>query len=47
MVKTMWENVVDVGKHESKVIYDLEKPFKPEGGIVVLRGNLSPPMAPY
>ncbi len=40
--KTMWENVVDVGKHETKVIYDLEKPFKPEGGIVVLRGNLSP-----
>ena len=40
--KTIWENVSDAVNWNPEVITPLERPFKPEGGIAVLRGNLAP-----
>jgi L-arabonate dehydrase len=40
--KTMWENVADAPNWNREVIFPLGKPFKPQGGVVVLRGNLAP-----
>jgi L-arabonate dehydrase len=40
--KTMGENVADAVCYNRDVIHTLEAPFKPKGGIAVLRGNLCP-----
>ena len=40
--RTIWDNVKDTVNYNEAVITPLAKPFKPEGGIVVLRGNLAP-----
>jgi dihydroxy-acid dehydratase len=40
--KTMWENVKDAKNWNEKVIFPFSKPFKPQGGIAVLTGNLAP-----
>ena len=40
--KTIWDNCKDAVNYNEKVITPLAKPFKPQGGIAVLRGNLAP-----
>jgi L-arabonate dehydrase len=40
--KTMWENVQDAKNYNPEVIHPISKPFKPQGGIAVLAGNLCP-----
>ena len=40
--RTIWDNCKDAVNYNHDVITPLEKPFKPQGGIVVLRGNLAP-----
>src|SRR5438067_3027633 len=40
--KTIWDNVKDAVNYNPKVITPAEKPFKPQGGIAVLKGNLAP-----
>jgi dihydroxy-acid dehydratase len=40
--RTMWENVQDAVNYNAEVITPLAQPFKPQGGIAVLRGNLAP-----
>ncbi|HZS81510.1 MAG TPA: IlvD/Edd family dehydratase [Stellaceae bacterium] len=40
--KTIWENNKDAKCWNREVIFPLAKPFKQEGGIAVLRGNLCP-----
>jgi dihydroxy-acid dehydratase len=40
--RTLWENCKDAKNYDEKVITPLAKPFKPLGGIAVLRGNLAP-----
>jgi dihydroxy-acid dehydratase len=40
--KTIWENVKDAVNYNPDVITPIAKPFKPQGGIAVLRGNLAP-----
>ena len=40
--KTLWDNVKDAVNYNPEVITPLSKPFKPQGGIAVLRGNLAP-----
>ncbi|MEQ8817111.1 MAG: IlvD/Edd family dehydratase [Thalassobaculum sp.] len=40
--KTIWENVKDAPCWNRDVIFEMNKPFKPNGGIAVLRGNLFP-----
>ncbi|MFO0245399.1 MAG: IlvD/Edd family dehydratase, partial [Betaproteobacteria bacterium] len=40
--KTMWDNVKDAKNWNEKVIFPFGKPFKPQGGIAVLTGNLAP-----
>ena len=40
--RTMWDNVKDAANYNEKVITRLARPFKPQGGIAVLRGNLAP-----
>jgi L-arabonate dehydrase len=40
--KTIWENSKDAVNYNEAVITPLDKPFKPHGGIAVLRGNLAP-----
>jgi L-arabonate dehydrase len=40
--KTLWENSKDAINYNEAVITPLDKPFKPHGGIAVLRGNLAP-----
>jgi len=40
--KTLWENVKDAVNYNEAVITPIAKPFKPQGGIAVLRGNLAP-----
>ena len=40
--KTIWDNVKDVVNYDHKVIFSIDKPFKPLGGIAVLTGNLAP-----
>ena len=39
---TIWNNVKDAVNYNPEVITSLGKPFKPHGGIAVLRGNLAP-----
>jgi len=40
--KTQWQNVEDAQSYDDDVIHSVERPFKPSGGINVLRGNLAP-----
>ena len=40
--KTIWDNCKDAVNYNEDVITPLAKPFKPQGGIAVLRGNLAP-----
>jgi dihydroxy-acid dehydratase len=40
--RTIWDNVKDAVNYNEAVITPLAKPFKPHGGITVLRGNLAP-----
>jgi L-arabonate dehydrase len=40
--KTIWDNVKDAENYNTDVIFPLKTPFKPNGGIAVLRGNLCP-----
>ncbi len=40
--QTIWDNVKDAVNYNEEVITPLGKPFKPQGGIAVLRGNLAP-----
>ena len=40
--RTIWENVEDAECFDRKVIHSFGTPFKEQGGIVVLRGNLAP-----
>ncbi len=40
--RTIWENVKDAECWNRDVIFPLDKPFKPNGGIAVLRGNIAP-----
>jgi dihydroxy-acid dehydratase len=40
--RTLWDNVKDAVNYNEAVITPLDKPFKPQGGIAVLRGNLAP-----
>ena len=40
--QTLWENVKDAECYDRKVIFPFSDPFKPIGGIAVLRGNLAP-----
>ena len=39
---TIWNNVKAAKNWNQKVIFPIEKPFKKQGGIAVLRGNLVP-----
>ena len=39
---TIWENCQDAECYSRDVIYSVNKPFKPNGGIAVLKGNLAP-----
>ncbi len=40
--RTLWDNVKDAVNYNEAVITPLAKPFKTQGGIAVLRGNLAP-----
>ena len=40
--KTIWENVKDAKNWKEDVITPRKKPFKKQGGIAVLKGNLAP-----
>jgi len=40
--KSIWDNSKDAVNYDERVITPLATPFKPQGGIAVLRGNLSP-----
>jgi L-arabonate dehydrase len=40
--KTLWENNKDAPNWNRDVIFPLKKPFKKQGGIAVLKGNLCP-----
>ncbi|MCC6193154.1 MAG: dihydroxy-acid dehydratase [Burkholderiales bacterium] len=40
--RTIWDNVKDAVNYNEDVITPLGKPFKPQGGIAVLKGNLAP-----
>ena len=40
--RTLWDNCKDAVNYNPKVITPLDTPFKPQGGIAVLRGNLAP-----
>ncbi|MEO5702252.1 MAG: IlvD/Edd family dehydratase [Casimicrobiaceae bacterium] len=40
--QSLWDNVQDAINYNPEVITPIGKPFKPHGGIVVLRGNLAP-----
>jgi dihydroxy-acid dehydratase len=40
--KSIWENVKDAENYNTDVIFPLKTPFKPNGGIAVLKGNLCP-----
>ena len=39
---TIWENCKDTECYNRKVIFPIDTPFKPNGGIAVLTGNLAP-----
>ena len=40
--QSIWDNVKDATNWNPKVIFPVDKPFKKQGGIAVLRGNLVP-----
>ncbi len=40
--RTLAENARDVGAPDGNVVRPVENPFKPDGGLAVLRGNLAP-----
>ena len=40
--RTIWENCKDAVNYDTNVITPIGKPFKRQGGIAVLRGNLAP-----
>ncbi len=40
--RTLWQNSKDAVNYNPAVITPLARPFKPQGGIAVLRGNLAP-----
>jgi len=40
--KTLWDNVAAAPNWNAEVITPFEAPFKPEGGIAILSGNLAP-----
>ena len=40
--KSIWDNSKDAVNYNTDVITPIAKPFKPQGGIAVLRGNLAP-----
>jgi dihydroxy-acid dehydratase len=40
--RTIWQNVENAVNYNPKVITPASNPFKPEGGIAVLKGNLAP-----
>ena len=40
--RTLWANAKDAVNYNEAVITPIMKPFKPHGGIAVLRGNLAP-----
>ncbi len=40
--QSQWDNVRDAQIYEKDVVYEVDKPFKEQGGLVVLRGNLAP-----
>jgi L-arabonate dehydrase len=40
--RTLWDNSKDAINYNEAVITPIKKPFKPQGGIAVLRGNLAP-----
>jgi L-arabonate dehydrase len=40
--RTLWDNCKGAVNYNEAVITPLAKPFKPQGGIAVLRGNLAP-----
>jgi dihydroxy-acid dehydratase len=40
--KTLWDNSKDAVNYNEAVITPLKQPFKPQGGIAVLSGNLAP-----
>jgi dihydroxy-acid dehydratase len=40
--RTIWQNCKDAVNYNDAVITPLAKPFKPQGGIAVVRGNLAP-----
>ncbi len=40
--QTMWDNVAAAETWNREVIFPLAEPFKPQGGVAVLRGNLAP-----
>ena len=40
--RTIWDNSKDAVNYDEKVITPVARPFKPQGGIAVLRGNLAP-----
>ncbi|HEX2730729.1 MAG TPA: IlvD/Edd family dehydratase [Polyangiaceae bacterium] len=40
--QSLWDNCKDAENFNAQVIRTLEAPFSPQGGIVVLRGNLAP-----
>ncbi len=40
--RTVGENVKEVKCWNREVITPIDQPFKPQGGIAVLRGNLAP-----
>jgi len=40
--ETLWDNCKDAEVWNRKVIFAMKKPFKPNGGVAVLRGNLAP-----
>jgi dihydroxy-acid dehydratase len=40
--RTLWDNCKDAVNYNTEVITPLATPFKPHGGIAVLKGNLAP-----
>jgi L-arabonate dehydrase len=40
--QAIWDNVKDAKNWNPKVIFPIDKPFKKQGGIAVLKGNLTP-----
>ena len=40
--RSVAENIADAVCHDRRVIFPIDAPFKPHGGVAVLRGNLAP-----